>query len=222
MIGRKGRRRPLVQVMRPSEHPRGEPAPAVPRGKETMNDPGETPPNEIDALMETLRVRFESNMARHEHVQWPVVEARLRARPDKLRSLGEMERTGGEPDVVAHDSEVNKIAFYDCSKESPLGRRSVCYDQQALEARKKHKPQDSAVRMAEAMGVVLLTEAQYRTLQATGEFDTKTSSWLDTPPDIRGRGGAIFGDYRYGTVFVYHNGAESYYASRGFRCWLTV
>lgn len=175
-----------------------------------------------DALLETLRIRFEKNMGRHEGTRWANVQAKLESAPEKLWSLGEMERTGGEPDVVGHDRKANEYLFFDCSKESPKGRRSVCYDHQALQARKKHKPENSAVQMATDMGAVLLSEEQYRRLQELGEFDTKTSSWLLTPPDIRELGGAIFGDFRYGTVFVYHNGAESYYAARGFRCSLRV
>ena len=171
-----------------------------------------------EALLATLKARFEQNMTRHNGIQWAKVQARLEAKPHKLWSLSEMERTGGEPDVVGRDRKTNEYLFYDCAKESPKGRRSVCYDRQALEARKKHKPASSAVQMATEMGVELLTEEEYRRLQQLGEFDTTTSSWLLTPPDIRGRGGAIFGDFRYGTVFVYHNGAESYYAARGFRC----
>lgn len=173
-------------------------------------------------LLETLRARFEGNMTRHKGLDWVDVRSRLEARPEKLWSLSELERTGGEPDVVGQDRNAGEYLFYDCSAESPSGRRSVCYDDEALAARKKHKPEKSAVAMATAMGAVLLTEAQYRDLQRLGEFDTKTSSWLLTPPDIRRRGGAIFGDYRYGTVFVYHNGAQSYYAARGFRCVLRV
>lgn len=175
-----------------------------------------------DELLETLRARFESNMGRHQDLQWPQIQERLEANPEKLWSLSEMERTGGEPDVVGRDKTTDEYLFYDCSGESPKGRRSVCYDGEALEARKEHKPKDSAVEMASAMGAELLTEEQYRSLQKLGSFDTKTSSWLRTPPDIRGLGGAIFGDFRYGTVFVYHNGAQSYYAARGFRCSLKV
>lgn len=175
-----------------------------------------------EGLLETLRVRFEANTSRHEGTRWADVQEKLEAQPEKLWSLGEMERTGGEPDVVDHDEETNELLFVDCAKESPEGRRSLCYDREALEARKKHKPDGSAVEMAEDMGAELLTEEQYRRLQELGEFDTKTSSWLRTPSDIRELGGAIFGDYRYGTVFVYHNGAESYYAARGFRCSLRV
>jgi hypothetical protein len=175
-----------------------------------------------EELLETLKARFEDNMGRHRGLAWPKVRARLEAEPDKLRSLAEMESTGGEPDVVGHDKKTGEYVFYDCSPESPAGRRSVCYDRQALEERKEHKPRDSAVAMATAMGAELLTEAQYRELQGLGEFDRKTSSWLQTPPSIRRLGGAIFGDYRFATVFVYHNGAESYYAARGFRCALRV
>lgn len=177
---------------------------------------------ERQTLLRTLRARFESNMVRHEGIRWASVEERLEARPEKLWSIGEMERTGGEPDVVGHDSAADEYVFFDCSTESPKGRRSVCYDGQAREARKKHKPNDSAMEMATAMGAALLTEEQYRRLQELGGFDTKTSSWLQTPPNIRRLGGAIFGDYRYETVFVYHNGAESYYAARGFRCSLRI
>lgn len=177
---------------------------------------------QIEALLETLRARFEQNPTRHEGIEWPEVRARLEARPDRLWSLGELERTGGETDVVGRDPETKEYLFFDCSKESPKGRRSVCYDRAALEARKEHKPRSSAVQMAEEMGAELLTEGQYRRLQELGEFDTKTSSWLTTPPAIRRLGGAIFGDFRFGTVFVYHNGADSYYAARGFRCALRV
>jgi len=175
-----------------------------------------------EALLKTLKARFDGNMTRHRGIQWPKVQAKLETRPDRLWSLGEMERTGGEPDVVGHDKKTDEYLFYDCAAESPKGRRSVCYDRQALEARKQHKPKNSAVQMAADMGVELLTVEQYRKLQELGEFDTKTSSWLHTPPEIRELGGAIFGDFRYGTVFVYHNGAESYYAARGFRASLRV
>jgi hypothetical protein len=175
-----------------------------------------------EALLQTLKDRFDRNIDRHVGIQWQQVRAKLEARPEQLWTLGEMERTGGEPDVVDHDGKANEYVFYDCSKESPKGRRSVCYDREALESRKKHKPQNSAVQMATDMGAELLTVEQYRRLQELGEFDTKTSSWLQTPPEIRGLGGAIFGDFRYATVFVYHNGAESYYAARGFRCSLRV
>lgn len=183
---------------------------------------GELEPGQGEELLRTLEARFEANMHRHKELTWVRVRSRLERNPEKLWSLRELERTGGEPDVVGRDEKTGEYLFYDCSVESPGGRRSVCYDHEALHARKKHKPVDSAVGMADAMGVVLLTEAEYRGLQELGEFDRKTSSWLLTPPDIRGRGGAVFADYRYGHVFVYHNGAESYYAARGFRCVLRV
>ena len=179
-------------------------------------------PGQHEELLETLRARFETNMTRHPDLQWGRVRSRLEAAPERLRSLGEMEATGGEPDVVGQDEETGEYIFYDCSPESPSGRRSVCYDDEALESRKKHKPKASAVGMAAAMGAVLLDEEQYRRLQELGEFDARTSTWLLTPPDVRGRGGAIFGDFRFGRVFIYHNGAESYYAGRGFRCVVRV
>lgn len=175
-----------------------------------------------DVLLKTLERRFEGNIGRHRGIRWADVRAKLESKPEKLWSLGEMERTGGEPDVIGQDGKTGEHLFVDCSKESPKGRRSVCYDPEALEGRKKHKPENSAVQMATDMGVELLTEEQYRSLQQLGEFDTTTSSWLRTPGEIRKRGGAIFGDFRYGTVFVYHNGAESYYAARGFRGLLRV
>ena len=168
-------------------------------------------------LLETLKARFEKNMARHQDLDWAKVEARLKANPAKLQSLNEMERTGGEPDVVAHDRKTGEYIFFDCSAESPKDRRSVCYDRAALQARKEHKPKNSAMDMAEAMGVDMLTEEEYRELQKLGAFDTKTSSWVKTPPEIRRLGGAIFCDRRYDHVFTYHNGADSYYAARGFR-----
>ncbi len=174
-------------------------------------------PNQRDALLATLKTRFVANMPRHEGLDWKEVRARLDADPDALRSLDAMERTGGEPDVVGRDAKTGAYLFVDCSAESPDGRRSICYDAAALEARRKNKPRDSAVAMAAAMGVELLTEAEYRELQKMGEFDTKTSSWIRTPADVRRRGGALFCDRRYGQVFVYHNGADSYYAARGFR-----
>jgi hypothetical protein len=177
---------------------------------------------ERDELIDTLRNRFESNMQRHEGLDWNRVQTALEAGGKKLRALAEMERTGGEPDVVGYDKKAGEFVFFDCSAESPKGRRSVCYDRKALESRKEHKPADSAVEMAAAMGVELLTEEQYRELQRLGEFDTKTSSWVQTPAAIRKLGGAIFCDRRYDTVFVYHNGAESYYAARGFRGSLKV
>lgn len=173
-------------------------------------------------LIETLKTRFERNAGRHDGLEWRAVQARLEAHPDKLWSLHEMERTGGEPDVADHDRKTGEVVFYDCSAESPKGRRSVCYDQEALDARKENKPKDSAVGMAAAMGIEMLSEEEYRRLQTLGEFDTKTSSWVKTPSDIRRLGGAIFCDRRYGQVFTYHNGAESYYAARGFRGALKV
>ena len=188
-------------------------------GKGSKNNLG---PGQREEILETLKARFEGNMNRHQDLQWATVQARLEAKPEKLWSLSEMERTGGEPDVLEQDKRTAEYLFYDCSAESPAGRRSVCYDDEALQARKKHKPGNSAVAMATAMGAVLLTEEEYRGLQEVGEFDSRTSSWLETPSDIRARGGAIFADYRYGNVFVYHNGADSYYAARGFRCVLRV
>ena len=177
---------------------------------------------EREELLATLEARFEANMNRHEGLTWKKVQARLEGAPDKMESLREMERTGGEPDVIGRDERTGEVLFVDCSAESPQGRRSLCYDREALEARKKHKPEGSAMELAAAMGAALLSEEEYRSLQRLGPFDTKTSSWLMTPPDIRALGGSIFGDYRYGTVFIYHNGAESYYAARGFRCVLRV
>lgn len=173
-------------------------------------------------LLAALKVRFEKNMNRHKGLAWAHVQAKLEANDGKLRSLHEMERTGGEPDIAGHDKKTGEYIFYDCSAESPKGRRSVCYDGEALESRKEHKPTNSAVGMAIAMGIELLTEDEYRKLQALGEFDTKTSSWVQTPSAIRKLGGALFCDRRYGHVFVYHNGAESYYAARGFRGSLKV
>jgi hypothetical protein len=169
-----------------------------------------------------LRERFERNMERHPDLRWRSVESRLDEKPASLWTLSEMERTGGEPDVVGRDSETGVYLFYDCSAQSPEGRRSVCYDHAALKARKKHPPRDSAAAMATAMGAILLDEDKYRRLQELGEFDTRTSSWLLSPPEFRARGGALFGDRRFGRVFVYCNGAESYYAARGFRCELRV
>jgi hypothetical protein len=173
-------------------------------------------------LLGALKARFEKNMNRHKGLEWASAQAKLEANPEKLWSLSEMERTGGEPDVGGHDKKTGEYIFYDCSPESPKGRRSVCYDREALESRKEHKPGDNAVDMAAAMGVELLTEEQYRELQKLGDFDTKTSSWVKTPSAIRKLGGALFCDRRFNTVFVYHNGAESYYAARGFRGWLRV
>ncbi len=173
-------------------------------------------------LISTLKARFENNMERHQGMDWNKIQSKLEANPAKLWSLDEMEYTGGEPDVVRYDNHTDEFIFYDCSPESPKGRRSVCYDHQALESRKEHKPQNSAVNMATEMGISLLDEAQYRELQALGNFDSKTSSWILAPAEIRKLGGAIFGDYRFGTIFIYHNGAESYYAGRGFRGSLKV
>ncbi|SES44657.1 DUF4256 domain-containing protein [Psychrobacillus sp. OK032] len=175
-----------------------------------------------EELLRTLKERFEKNMNRHESLEWARVQAKLEANTEKLWSLNEMEETGGEPDVVGHDKKTDEYIFYDCSAESPKGRRSVCYDREALESRKKHKPENNAIDMATAMGIELLTEEQYRDLQELENFDKKTSSWVLTPENIRKLGGAIFCDWRYDTVFVYHNGADSYYAARGFRGSLRV
>ena len=179
-------------------------------------------PKQCEALIGTLLSRFGKNMNRHKGIEWAKVQAKLEASPEKMWSLNEMERTGGEPDVVGQDKKAGEYIFYDCSAESPTDRRSLCYDREALESRKEHKPKNNAVDMAAAMGIELLSEEQYRELQKLGKFDTKTSSWIKTPADIRKLGGAIFADFRYGTVFVYHNGAESYYAARGFRGSLRV
>lgn len=173
-------------------------------------------------LLKTLQARFEENMNRHKGLEWAKVQSRLETNPGKLWSLNEMERTGGEPDVVGHDKQTGEYIFADCSAESPQGRRSLCYDRAALDGRKEHKPANSAIDVATAMGVELLTEEQYRELQKLGKFDTKTSSWVKTPADIRKLGGAVFCDRRYGQVFLYHNGAESYYAARAFRGSLRV
>jgi hypothetical protein len=175
-----------------------------------------------EALLTILKARFEKNMHRHTGFDWAQVQARLEANPDKLWSLNEMESSGGEPDLVGHDHKTGEYVFYDCSAESPKERRNVCYDRQALDARKEFKPGNTAMDMAGAMGIEILTEEQYRELQELGNFDTKTSSWLKTPPEIRKLGGAIFGDRRYNHVFVYHNGADSYYGARGFRGSLRV
>ena len=174
-------------------------------------------PQQSNDLIAVLQKRLEKNMKRHKGIDWANVQAKLEANPEKLWILDDMEQTGGEPDVVAYDKKTNEFIFFDCSDESPKGRRSLCYDTQALESRKEHKPKNSALGMAAEMGVELLTEEQYRALQQLGQFDLKTSSWLRTPDNIRKLGGAIFGDRRYDTVFLYHNGAESYYAARGFR-----
>ena len=175
-----------------------------------------------DELLKELQARFEKNMKRHQGLEWAKVQAKIEANTEKLWSLSEMERTGGEPDVVGHDKKTGEYIFFDCSAESPKDRRSLCYDREALESRKEHKPKDNALDMAAAMGVELLTEEQYRELQKLGEFDAKTSSWIKTPSAIRKLGGALFCDRRFDTVFVYHNGAESYYAARGFRGWLRL
>jgi hypothetical protein len=175
-----------------------------------------------DELLETLRGRFEKNMGRHPGLDWAKVKGRLGANPEKLWSLNEMESSGGEPDVVGQDKKTGDYLFFDCSPQSPDGRTSLCYDGEALDSRKKFKPRNSAMNVALAMGLELLTEEQYRQLQELGEFDTKSSTWLKTPAEIRKLGGAIFGDRRFDRVFVYHNGAESYYQGRGFRCWLAV
>jgi hypothetical protein len=179
-------------------------------------------PKQGEELLKILKVRFEKNMDRHKGLEWPKIEAKLEAHPKNLSSLNAMESTGGEPDVVRYDEKTDEYIFYDCSAESPKGRRSLCYDREALESRKEHKPKNNAVDMAVAMGIELLTEEQYRELQQLGNFDMKTSSWLKTPAEIRKLGGAIFADFRYDHVFVYHNGAESYYAARGFRGSLRV
>jgi hypothetical protein len=177
---------------------------------------------EREQLLAALKTRFEGNMRRHAGATWEGVQARLEANPDAMKSLRDMERTGGEPDVIGQDRKSGRYTFCDCSAESPTGRRSVCYDVEALASRKEHKPKDSAVGMAEAMGIDLLTEEEYRALQRLGDFDTKTSSWIRTPSDVRTLGGALFCDHRYGKVFTYHNGAQSYYAARGFRGSLRV
>lgn len=179
-------------------------------------------PEQREQLLRALKARFEKSMNRHEGLAWAQVQAKLEASAEKLWSLNEMERTGGEPDVVGQDKKTGEYLFYDCAAESPQGRRSICYDRDALESRKAHKPENSALDMAAAMGIELLTEEQYRTLQQLGNFDTKTSSWVQTPADIRKLGGALFCDRRFGHVFVYHNGADSYYGARGFRGSLRV
>ena len=191
------------------------------RSRTTMNEK-ELPRAAREALMKALKARFEKNMDRHRGLEWAAIEAKLEGDREKLWSLNEMERTGGEPDVVGRDRKTSEYLFFDCAAESPRERRSLCYDREALESRKEFKPKDSAMNLAAAMGIELLTETQYRELQELGEFDTKTSSWLRTPSEIRKLGGAIFGDRRYDRVFVYHNGAESYYAARGFRGSLRV
>ena len=182
----------------------------------------ELSPEQREELLRALKARFEKNMNRHKGLEWAKVQAKLEANPEKMWSLSEMERTGGEPDVVGHDKETGEYIFFDCSAESPKGRRSLCYDREALESRKKYKPENNAIDVAAAMGIELLTEEQYRELQKLGDFDTKTSSWVNTPADIRKLGGALFCDRRYDHVFVYHNSAPSYYAARGFRGSLRV
>ena len=182
----------------------------------------ELSPKQREELLGTLRTRFEKNMNRHQGLEWAKVQAKLEPNSEKLWSLNEMERTGGEPDVIGHDKKTNEYTFFDCSEESPKGRRSLCYDREALDSRKENKPKDNAMDMAAAIGIELLTEEQYRELQKLGNFDTKTSSWVRTPSAIRKLGGALFCDRRYDTVFVYHNGAESYYAGRAFRGSLRV
>ena len=179
-------------------------------------------PQQREELLGLLQARFEKNMKRHPDLEWAKIQTRLEANPEKLRSLYAMERSGGEPDVVGYDQKADRYLFYDCSAESPGGRRSLCYDRAALEARKKNKPENSAQDLADAMGIDLLTEEEYRQLQTLGEFDTKTSSWVQTPAEMRGLGGALFCDRRFNRVFAYHNGADSYYAARGFRGSLRV
>jgi len=179
-------------------------------------------PEETQELLKVLKTRFEKNIKRHAEIEWADVKSKLESNPEKLWSLNEMEKTGGEPDVVAYDKNTNEYVFFDCSAESPKGRRSLCYDREALESRKEFKPTDSAIDLATAMGIEILTEEQYRDLQKLGNFDLKTSSWVKTPAEIRKRGGAVFCDRRYDHVFLYHNGAESYYAARGFRGALRV
>lgn len=190
------------------------PAPKIPKHKLLSQ--------QRDELFTVLRTRFGKNMARHKGMAWADVQARLESNPEKQWSLHEMERTGGEPDVVAFNKKTGELTFYDCSLESPAGRRSFCYDHEALEKRKEHKPDNSAVQMAADMGIELLSEEQYFELQELGHFDAKTSSWLKTPGDVRKLGGAIYGDYRYGRTFIGHNGADSYYAARGFRGWINI
>ncbi len=187
-----------------------------------MKQSKELSPEQREDLLRELKARFEKAMNRHKSLEWAKVQAKLEANTEKLWSLYEMERTGGEPDVVGHDEKTGEYIFYDCSAESPKDRRNVCYDREALESRKEHKPENNAIDMAAAMGIEILTEEQYRELQKLGKFDTKTQSWLKTPAEVRKLGGAIFGDRRYNRVFIYHNGADSYYAGRGFRGVLRV
>jgi hypothetical protein len=190
--------------------------------KNKISNKKELSPKQIEELLRALKARFEKNMNRYKGLQWDKVEVKLKSNSGKLWSLGEMERTGGEPDVVGQDKKTGEYIFYDCSEESPKGRRSLCYDREALNSRKEFKPKDSAVDMASAMGIEILTEEEYRELQKLGKFDLKTSSWVKTPSPIRKLGGALFCDRRYNTVFLYHNGADSYYAARGFRGVLKV
>jgi hypothetical protein len=187
-----------------------------------MENKKELSPVQREELIRSLKTRFEKNMNRHKNLEWAKLQAKLEVNTDKLWSLNEMERTGGEPDVIDHDEKTGEYIFYDCSLESPKGRRSVCYDREGLESRKENKPENNTVDMASAMGIELLTEEQYRILQKLGNFDTKTSSWVKTPSSIRKLGGALFADFRYDNVFIYHNGAESYYAARAFRGSLRV
>src|SRR2546426_4285817 len=182
--------------------------------KNIKSNKKELSPEQREELVRALKARFEKNMNRHKGLEWAKVQAKLEANTDKVWSLNEMERTGGEPDVVGHDTKTGEYIFYDCSAESPKDRRSVCYDREGLDSRKEHKPENNAIDMAAAMGIELLTEEQYRELQKLGDFDTKTSSWVKAPADIRKLGGALFGDHRFGHVFVYHNGAQSYYSGR--------
>jgi hypothetical protein len=188
----------------------------------TVRNKKELSPKQREELLKTLQDRFDKNKNRHKGIEWTKVQARLEANSEKLWSLNEMEKTEGEPDVVGQDKKTGEYIFNDCSEESPKGRRNICYDHEALESRKEHKPKNNAIDMAASMGIELLTEEQYRELQKLGKFDTKTSSWIVTPSGIRKLGGALFADFRYGTVFVYHNGASSYYAARGFRGSLKV
>lgn len=188
----------------------------------TNSNKKELSPKQFEEVLSTLKTRFEKNMNRHKDLEWPIIQAKLEVNAEKLWSLNEMERTGGEPDVIGHDKKTNEYIFCDCSAESPKGRRSVCYDGEALKSRKEYKPKDNAIDMAAALGIELLTEEQYRKLQELGDFDTKTSSWVQTPTNIRKLGGALFCDRRYDHVFLYHNGAESYYAARAFRGSLRV
>ena len=185
-------------------------------------DKKELSPEHVTKLFKELRVRFEKNTSRHKGIEWADVQEKLEANPKKLWSIDAMEESGGEPDVVGYDKKTGEYLFFDCSAESPKERRSICYDRQALDSRKEHKPKNSAIDMAAEMGIEILSEEQYRELQQFGKFDTKTSSWIKTPADIRKLGGAVFADFRYGTIFIYHNGAESYYAARGFRGTLRV